>query len=187
MPITYTRYLVGGATDCCDPRWRAIEGNDEHAHFWTQTGGATFTVTPTKPGNLIVTWDRASGDYLLGAIFDPPVRIRDKVAPTTTAPKRRSAHGAARGLVPTEVRWTGADKGWGVASYALQQSTDGGTWRNVALQDPSSATTVRWLPDGHSFRFRVRAVDKAGNVGAWATGSTFAVASRPRWPVVIGR
>ena len=40
----------------------------------------------------------------------------------------------------------------------------------------SSLTGVsldRALSHGHSYRFRVRAVDTSGNLGAWMTGSTF--------------
>jgi hypothetical protein len=33
------------------------------------------------------------------------------------------------------------------------------------------------LEPGHTYRFRVRAVDNAGNVGAWAYGSTFRLSS----------
>jgi hypothetical protein len=59
-----------------------------------------------------------------------------------------------------------------VARYEVARSTNGGAW--VAV---STNVTSTWRDDllvpSHTYRFRVRAVDKAGNVGAWATGSTF--------------
>ena len=46
----------------------------------------------------------------------------------------------------------------------------------MALPTPRTTTLVRRLAPGHTYRFRVRATDKAGNVGAWRYGPSF----RPR-------
>jgi hypothetical protein len=60
----------------------------------------------------------------------------------------------------------------GIARYELARSTDGSAFSTVATAITSPAS-VRALAPGHSYRFRVRAVDRAGNHGAWAYGSTF--------------
>jgi hypothetical protein len=70
--------------------------------------------------------------------------------------------------LPALVTWTARDVGWGVRSYRLQRSVDGGPWKGVASTTSRSRAQV--LTAGHSYRYRVRAVDKAGNVGAWAVG-----------------
>ena len=60
--------------------------------------------------------------------------------------------------------------GSGIARYELARSTDGGTtWTTVStvLTASPAATTVT---AGGTVRFRVRAVDRAGNTGAWMTG-----------------
>ena len=188
QPITYTRYLIGGATTCCNARWIARQGNGENPTQWTQSGGSTFTFTPQRPGDVVVGWDRESASHLLLAgYYDPPVRYRDSTPPIATAPAVRVTRGVIKGLVPVLIGWTATDKGWGVATYRLQRSVDGGAWTNVALKDPSSRSTIAWVPNKHLVRFRISAVDKAGNVGTWATGSSFRPMNDPRTPVALSR
>jgi hypothetical protein len=98
----------------------------------------------------------------------------DTTPPTATAPTHRLVGGSAISAGRTTVRlaWTGADATSGVARYELAQSTDGGAWTTVssALGVP---TLDRLLSPSHTYRFRVRAVDRAGNTGAWMSGPTF--------------
>ena len=68
--------------------------------------------------------------------------------------------------------WSGTDATSGIARYELYQSTDAGPWTAVSTTI-TSPTTDRSLASLHTYRFRVRAVDKAGNVGAWVYGSSF--------------
>jgi hypothetical protein len=98
----------------------------------------------------------------------------DRLLPTTTAPAAslRAVTALSSGKASLRVSWTGADTGAGVARYELDQSVDGGAWSRVS-SSLAGTSTDRSLATGHSYRFRTRAVDKAGNVGAWATGTTF--------------
>ncbi len=91
----------------------------------------------------------------------------DSVAPTAGTPSVAiRANATLSGTaIPVTVAWTGSDNpgGAGIATYTLQRSTDGGsTWSTVAsgLTTSSRATTV---PSSGSTRFRVRAIDRAGN------------------------
>ncbi len=68
--------------------------------------------------------------------------------------------------------WSGTDATSGIARYELLQSTDGGAWTTVSTT-LTAPTADRSLASLHTYRFRVRAVDKAGNVGAWVFGPTF--------------
>jgi hypothetical protein len=73
------------------------------------------------------------------------------------------------------IAWTGTDSGAGIASYDVQRSYDGGTYLTIA--SATTATTMNWtMTPGHTYRFRVRARDKAGNVGAWTTAYSWSAA-----------
>jgi hypothetical protein len=102
--------------------------------------------------------------------------VLDTTPPTVTAPTWRFVTGTAISSGRTTVRlgWTGSDAGSGIAHYELVQQTDGGTWSSVSptLTSPS---LDRALAHGHSYRFRVRAVDGAGNASGWVSGPTFRV------------
>jgi len=80
-PVTYTRYLIGGASNCCSPRWFAWQGDGDHPTTWTQNGGATFTLTPHKPGNVSVEWDRPAAIGVSG-------RSTTRRSATSTRPGR---------------------------------------------------------------------------------------------------
>jgi hypothetical protein len=173
QPVTYTRYLVGGTSNCCAPRWAAYQGVGDHPNFWQQEGGSTFTITPFEPGNIRVVWDRGQGQWLLGFLYDPPVRYRDTTRPNTTAPVARVGGALLGPSIPVTLDWSGTDRGWGIASYKLQQSVNGHAWTTVRLPSAKTKTIVRLLTPGVSVRYRVRATDKAGNVGSWDYGPTF--------------
>ena len=178
QPITYTRYLVGGATTCCNPRWVARLGAGENPKQWTQSGGSTFTFTPTGPGDLFVGWDRqAASGLLLAGYYDPPVRYRDTTAPVATAPiQQLGSTSVSSTNVRLAIKWSGSDRGWGIKSYQLQRSLNGGAWAAVALPSPAATVVGIDAKPGSTLRFRVKAIDKAGHVGAWAYGPTFKVA-----------
>jgi hypothetical protein len=100
--------------------------------------------------------------------------ILDDTLPTTTGPVKSIAVGAtiASGALPVRLVWTGSDNVSGVDRYELSQSTDGGPYVTISSSLISTSTT-RNLPPSHTYRFRVRAIDRAGNLGSWAEGSTF--------------
>ena len=77
--------------------------------------------------------------------------------------------------VPLTVSWPAAsDRGTGVARYELQRSVDGGkTWGGVKLSAPAKTSAAVLVTPGKVTRMRVRATDKAGNVGEWETGLRF--------------
>ena len=108
--------------------------------------------------------------------------IFDTNAPTTSGLTNAFLAGAnvAGGSVPVRLTWSGSDATSGVARYELARSKDGGSFSLVTASLPVNVTT-RALEPGHSYRFRVRAVDRAGNVGAWAYGSSFRLSSAQEW------
>jgi hypothetical protein len=70
-------------------------------------------------------------------------------------------------------RWTGADvllqtHTSGLATFRVEARVDGGAWQSVRPRTTTTARTVKGLASGHWYGVRVRATDKAGNVGSWS-------------------
>src|ERR671910_541832 len=95
--------------------------------------------------------------------------------PTGLAPPSRARFGHepwAQSLPPS--RLSNYDRA--SASYQLQQSINGGAYTNVALPSATATTISRSLAPGtNTYRYRVAAKDKAGNLSAWASGPSFKV------------
>jgi hypothetical protein len=105
-----------------------------------------------------------------------PALAADATPPTVTAPVAVPQPGGTAGATnPFRVSWSGSDAGTGIAGYRLAVSVDGGTYENVALASATSRSAVVRLRAPHEARFRVRAVDRAGNWSAWTYGDTFRV------------
>jgi alpha-tubulin suppressor-like RCC1 family protein len=130
---------------------------------WGQLGDGTWTdsltpVTVVLPGPALT-----------------PTPTHDTTPPTATAPAATLRAGVALSgsSIPVKLAWSGSDAGGsGIDRYELARSTNGGvTWTTVSasLATPSASVTV---PSSGTVRFRVRAVDRADNTGAWATGRT---------------
>jgi Bacterial Ig-like domain (group 3) len=102
--------------------------------------------------------------------------VLDTRAPTVGAPGRRLVAGTTvdGGRVVVRLPWTGSDATSGIARYELAQQTDGEAWVTVAGALPTPSAE-RSLATGHAYRFRVRAIDLAGNASAWLSGSTFSL------------
>jgi hypothetical protein len=180
-PITYTAYPIGTtlkSTDTWIVYWPDFDPPPGYEiAYKRQYGGKTMTFTPPKTGNWLVTWNGpAERPFDLNATYDPKARRRDDTPPTTTAPRQRIGGGTPGTTVPVTLEWSGSDVGWGIERFRLERSIDGGAWTKVALSKPRAKTIVQDLVPGHSYRYRVRATDEAGNLGAWEIGPRF----RPR-------
>jgi hypothetical protein len=78
-----------------------------------------------------------------------------------------------RSSAPLVVAWGSSDTGTGVRAVELQQSTDGGAFARVGTFSPRTTKYVRYVNTGHTYRFRTRAFDNAGNVSPWAERGAF--------------
>jgi hypothetical protein len=77
------------------------------------------------------------------------------------------------------VRWSGSDPGGpGVASFTVQIERIGSRHRRQSRAYPwetlrgfsaTTKTSVRFRGHGGTYRFRVRATDRSGVTGRWAT------------------
>ncbi|HUG31196.1 MAG TPA: N-acetylmuramoyl-L-alanine amidase [Candidatus Limnocylindria bacterium] len=161
-----------------------LGGSSHDASPWTfdliYGSGGSYNVTiyneTPKQGKLTI--QIATGDGLTDLAGNPIegsnviTRLVDLSAPTTTKPKAslRANTTLKGGQLRVKLTWTGTDAGpAGVASYDVRRSRDGKAYSTIAtgLTNPS----LGWpIEPGHTYRFQVRARDKAGNVGAWKTG-----------------
>jgi fibronectin type III domain protein len=154
---TFTCKLDGATTGCSSPK--SYNGLAQGSH--------TFSVAST-----------------VGGMTDPTPAVRtfklDTVAPSAPGiPSSALTVGsiaptAAAGALPVRISWTAAtDTTSGIAKYQLWQSVSGGAFTLAATL--TSPATVRNLTPGTQYRFDVRAIDGAGNVGAYAVGTAFKV------------
>jgi len=105
----------------------------------------------------------------------------DTTAPVAEAPVQSFDTPSTPGTstVPVKLTWSATDNtdGSGIASYQLQGSVNGGTYSNITLPSATATTSTRSLQPNNTYRYRVAAKDKAGNVSAWAYGPSFKVSA----------
>lgn len=101
----------------------------------------------------------------------------DLTAPTVQAPKESFIAASQLGSsgIRTEVVWSASDDDSGVASYELQQSTNGGAYQDVHLSTATATSTKLSLSPGTTYQFRLRTTDSAGNQSEWVSGTPFTV------------
>jgi hypothetical protein len=134
-----------------------------------------FTVAATNPANGTLTLsipDGATTDPAGNPSIATQVSlIVDRTAPRTGAPAIAVRIGATLGsAVPVTLTWSASDSGGsGLASFDVERSINGGAYSVIASHLPSAALAVS-LTAGRTYRFAVRARDKAGNVGSWVAG-----------------
>ena len=143
-------------------------------------GPAVYTITLRDCTTGSATLTLASGSVAdAAAQLGPAGAIASKITidrsdPSTSTPRptlRKGIRigGGAKAPLPMTLSWTGSDSGSGVANYDVRQSRDGGAWELIAKKTTDTLLQTTVTPN-HTYRFMVRARDKAGNVGSWAGG-----------------
>lgn len=143
--------------------------------------GATFTIPigSCSNGRVILTLEPGTvrnASLVSGpaGAFTAPSIVIDRLAPTASAPKAslRSSVALTSSALPTVLTWTGSDSGLaGLLGYDVARSTDGGAFTIIASSLPGASLNLSLVP-GHSYRFEVRAIDRAGNKSGWHVGPT---------------
>lgn len=127
--------------------------------------------TTVKPAGSIFSVSRAS----IPPKASPAGSVLAAVDPTSTPTviglaEAFYAHTVGSTTMNARISWSGTDAGTGIARYEVQVSVNGGTFASTSLVTATSTSINRTLTDEKSYRFRVRATDKQGNVSAWVNG-----------------
>ena len=163
--VTYRLYRAGGAPSrsgewTCRP---AAPGSTVAGGH--QMGGTSFACHVRTSEPWVARWSYWTPTYMFYAAFDP---IGDRRSPTVSSLRAAPAPSTPVGATMTaRLTWKGSDRGSGIRRYTAQVSRNGGRWASVSLPSALATSLDRSLALGSAYRFRVRATDKAGNVGAW--------------------
>jgi hypothetical protein len=69
--------------------------------------------------------------------------------------------------IPVVVDWALEEAAAGLRSYELEYRIDDGDWRRIALANATASSARHVVPSGHEVRYRVRGIDRDGEVGDW--------------------
>jgi hypothetical protein len=115
------------------------------------------------PGDTM-TIDTTGAEHAAVSVY--LFRTADTSGPTISTPRVRFQTNATIGTtVPVRVGWTGSDPA-GVDHYSVHVSVDGGSY-HILASSLHATSLLTQIAAGHDYRYRVRGVDKLGNVGAW--------------------
>lgn len=184
-PISYALKFAGPVTGLAKADFMRT-GTATSCVVGAPVGGGTdytITVTSCTTGTVGLTLnagtvvDGAGGIGPVGPISAAKVTL-DQSAPKATAPKASLRTGLSLEGASTTQRllmtltWGGTDAGSGIKSYDVARSYDGGAYKTIA--SATTAKAMNWtMNPGHTYRFKVRARDKAGNLGSWVYASTW--------------
>jgi spore germination protein YaaH len=186
------RLVFGGAIKGLSAADLSRTGTAAGCHVAAPTGSGTtwfIRVTGCGPGSLQLSLRARSVSDAVANVGPPatvaasrvvidrsgPIAAKPRVALRSGGGLATASAGASLGATLT---WSASDVGGaGVRDYDVRRSVDGGAWADLAI-DTTSRSMVVALTPGHEYRFEVRARDRAGNVGAWAAGSTIPVLLR---------
>ncbi|HEY8238481.1 MAG TPA: N-acetylmuramoyl-L-alanine amidase [Candidatus Limnocylindrales bacterium] len=162
---------IGGTSNAATP-WvlDRILGQDTMFNFTIHRDNpatGTLTVQVADGGVLDLAGNEGDGSNVIS-------KYVDHSAPTNTSPRTnlRADTTLNGGAMRVNLTWAGTDVGpAGIASYEVGRSYDGKAFETIGTGVTSASFNWSTTP-GHTYQFRVRAKDKAGNVGAWVTAPT---------------
>ena len=142
------------------------------SHDWSLIDPATGGVDVDGPHTVYAKYRDRAGNW---SPVVSRVTVLDRQTPVVSDTQQTPAAGGSlvsTGL-PVKLSWTGSDPGSGLDHYELQRSTDGGPWSTVAKT--TSTTYTVGVASSHTYRFRARALDRAGNAATGAASTSVSV------------
>lgn len=146
-------------------------------HVWSIVDPATNGYDGDGPHTLYARFRDRAGNWSNTVSF---TTVLDRGLPVAENGGQTPASGAAllaTGL-PVNVSWTGSDALSGIDHFTVQRSTDGGAWASVGGTAAGRNKTVG-VDGSHAFRFRIVAVDRAGNAVTTSPGASLRLTALP--------
>jgi hypothetical protein len=169
--VTYRLHAAGGATlpTTGVMWWSCFPADNDPPYppsYQTDQRGGNVFVCPVKSSEpWTAFWSREKGDRIWRAGYDP---LGDRKRPTVSTLRVTPAGGSwLTTTMNSRISWAGRDSGSGLQRYTVQVSKNGGGWVTLALPSRLATSVTKKLTFGSTYRFRVRAKDRAGNTGAW--------------------
>ena len=129
--------------------------------------GIRYTAGPSFTGDDSFTYTISDGR---GGSDEATVRVTiaaDTAPPVIASADRALLRQVVGKLVDVRLSWAATDAATGVQTYRLQERIGDGAWRSVSLPSALSRSATRSLVVGTMYRYRVSAIDRAGNASAW--------------------
>jgi hypothetical protein len=176
--LSYQLTFVMGVSDLAAADF-TVSGTATGCVVSTPTGGPSawsIVVTGCSEGTVTLTLSASSVTDALSnvgptAAVSAATVLIDRTGPTTSTPGAgfRSGVTISGTTLAAFIGLRASDAGAGVASYDIARSVDGAAFAIIKSGATGSSYQVS-LVSGHTYRFEVRAKDRAGNVGAWVLG-----------------
>lgn len=147
----FAGYSTGGAWNWQNLGWD-VNGGDG----WSANWNPSTTPDQTEIGLYVYGWDQAGN----GAGVPVLHLTLDRIAPFSVV----QALPATLDRTAIHVAWSGSDSLSGLGSFDIQIQDNGGAWQNwLSGVSASTLNGTYYGQLGHSYGFRSRAIDKAGN------------------------
>jgi hypothetical protein len=134
-------------------------------------GGANVTYMPTAGfvGTDTFTYKANDGTVDSNSATVTVHVGNDTTKPVATAPVQTiGSQIVGVDTVKVHLTWSGTDVGLGIKNFEFWQATDGGAFVKIKTTTAQSANVQ--MTRNHTYQLRVRAIDKAGNIGSYAVG-----------------
>ncbi|MCX6031067.1 MAG: hypothetical protein NT169_17440 [Chloroflexi bacterium] len=166
-PVAFTLSAADSGSGIAATHWQLDDGE------WTP--GMAFTVTADGPHTVRVASSDVAGNNELPLVYDVAIDQQPPLVRMKSLSRYQSSP-------QFDVTWWGADPipGSDLAAFEVQVR-DGleGSWQNW-LSGTTLTRATFYGQRGHSYAFRVRAHDRAGNVQSFTDGSAYTVVETVR-------
>jgi hypothetical protein len=151
--------------------------NGSHGTVAITGGGTGLTYDPVQMyvGNDVFSYTVSDGHGGSDSATVLVTVVKDTVAPKVVAPIESFYDQVVTSTTTREkIAWSASDPGGtGVVKYQVQVSVNSGSYTTVTLSSATATSVNRTLTTNKSYRFRVRATDRQGNVSAYVYGARF--------------
>jgi hypothetical protein len=159
MADVVSRSAASGGTG-----WNETTASRQMPWLLNKRYGTSYPTRVNGTGRLI---GFTSWLYGSGAASTPPASSSPTVSVTDY--RLSVSKNVSTTAVKAVIEWRLVTKGSGLKRYEIQVSRDGGSWASQTLTSATATMHGPSLAPGHTYAYRVRAVDTSGKAGPWVT------------------